>query len=254
MMARLYGRPADPTPIPKPRTAGPWHPSAAFRAALPAPGAVDSTVPTLNRGAIRDVDAARPRPRAVSAPRVAAVDIIPSRRSAAQIAESAAAAAAAADAVLPPMMRGYNNPDAEKRRLQATFAYKGGKALPSAGLPEPMSGHLPLSAMAAPQAAATGAAGRRAARARLLPLEDADASTPAGALRLLEARAAELHAEIEERRAFLQEMAGLGRAREYAPIIEGECGEKERELRDIDKRAAAARKELQVRLGRCRGG
>jgi hypothetical protein len=190
MMARLYGRPKDPTPLPKPRAgSAPWQPAANFRAVLPAPGAVDPTVPRINRAAIAELEAALPPPTSVNdTPPPAAIDTIPSRRSAAQISASEAAAAAAADTVLPPVTRGYNNPDAEKRRLQATFTYKGGKALPAAGLAAPLEGHIPLAALAAPaeRMAKQRAAAAAAAAAAI------DETTPAGVVRSLEARRLEV--------------------------------------------------------------
>ena len=55
---------------------------------------------------------------------------------------------------------------AAKRRLQATFQFKGGKALPkSAGMPEPMSGPIPMTLIATDPRAVEAAA-KRAARAR----------------------------------------------------------------------------------------
>lgn len=91
------------------------------------PGARSAAASTINREAIAAVDAARPRPLGPAMPPpTAAVDLLPSRRSAASIAKRESAIARETVSTRP-LLRPGRDSSAEKLKLQANFYLRGGK-------------------------------------------------------------------------------------------------------------------------------
>lgn len=158
ILASLYGKPKPVVSAPKPVRSSSWAPAQAWRRPQHSPEAADPRAATLNREAIAAVDADKPGPIVVRQAQRAPIDLLDSRRRSAQaIADATEAEAATADRPAgPPVKPGYNI-EAEKRRLQLTFQFKGGKGLPAEGLSEPLTGHIPI-----PIITGTGARTRKA--------------------------------------------------------------------------------------------
>lgn len=204
----------------------------------PAERARDPAEATFDRAAVAAVDAERPSvlppPPAPPAPIEA---LGAQKRSKTVIAEREAAAAAAGDIVGPPLRPGRNG-DAEKRRLQATFQFKGGKALPD-GLSAPaLDGPVPLALLGAPPAGA--AAARR----------PGSSGGGGGSVLLRELRAthAEVAAAVDDAEAFMAELRRMGRATEaaeaeHAVALAGQG-------RELARLAAALREEECAELAR----
>jgi len=178
MLARLYGRSQEPVSAParafKSRPmAGPQPPMVGVHARG---GAADPRARTFDHA--RAERALEQAPKPAGAPRaapVAPIDRIKGMiRSKAQV-DALEAVRGAGDIAQPPLKRGFNG-DLEKRRLQATFALKGGKAVPDAASYAPIEGAIPLHVLTgqraagarAPGAYGSGASARAAAR-RLSP-------------------------------------------------------------------------------------
>lgn len=98
----------------------------------------------FNRRAVAVLDANRPLPvQKVESP-VAPIDMIKGTlRSKSAIEAKLAKEVKEADVTMQPLRPGRNT-EAEIRKLQNLFTFKGGRALPSAGLPEPLEGNVPL--------------------------------------------------------------------------------------------------------------
>jgi hypothetical protein len=126
MMLSLYGRPKAPPRNWRTLKTAPLAPQPRLVA-----GAIsDPTAATFDRARATAAADARPRPfdHAAAAARAAIpapVDALRSRRSAASIA--AATAREKPDVSARPLLRPGRDADSEKARLQATFAYRGGK-------------------------------------------------------------------------------------------------------------------------------
>lgn len=224
LMTGTYGRPrygAAPAPA---QRADPWRPDDhKWERPMHTAEAEDPREITINRAAQALLEASRPPPTGLREPPPppAAIDVIPRRKPASRIAAEAAAAAADPDQAAPPPLRRGFNTEAEKRKLQATFAYRGGKALPESGLPAPMPGHVPLHLVTGkgPRLpAGAGGAPRSVAEiaaAAGLPPEEAallSAATPDELSLVAEAQATlrDVRGGIAHLRAHIAEMAHLG--------------------------------------------
>ena len=128
LMEKIYGKP-QLSSVPVPKTA-PLGPRPAFERPMWSAGSRDPREATVDSDAVRDAEARRPRPVAPAAPVEHAVDAIPKRRGRAAINKMSAAECENAQ---PPLSKG-RNADAEKRRLQALFTFKGGKVTCSSSL------------------------------------------------------------------------------------------------------------------------
>jgi len=145
MLARLYGRPKVSEPVPKPTKFKPLDGPQPLMIGLNSkPEAIDPRSQTLNRAAMAIIDATKPSPVVTKEIHIAPIDTIKGViRNKAQI-EEFVQKNASKDIIVPPIKKGFNNPEAEKRRVQALFTFKGGRALPEAGLPEVVQGTIQL--------------------------------------------------------------------------------------------------------------
>lgn len=140
LLEACYGR-AKAAPPPRPPQGPPLGVQPPFeRPQHSGAGSRDPRAATVDAAAVARHDATRPRPQRPAPAAVPAVDQIAKRRSKAAIDQENVAL----DAPAAPLSKGRNT-EAEKRRLQSLFTFKGGKALPAAGLAEPVVGQLPLS-------------------------------------------------------------------------------------------------------------
>jgi hypothetical protein len=242
MLAKLYGRPKA-APAPRPTRLRPME-GPQPDVLVSRPGVVDPRARTLDRAAIAEVDATKPSPVVVREVHVPEIDkikgVIRSQRGIAEF----EAARASTDVQQPPLKRGYNT-DAEKKKIQAIFQLKGGRALPSAGLPEAIEGEIPLhllqgrpAPLSRKQAEAAAAAAVR--RANSSPLLDE-----------LERTFDAVKAGIEDSVSFIKEMRALRQATQQHEADHARTlADKTRELQRINeqitrerKRIAAAREE-----------
>lgn len=145
MLARLYGRPKVNEPVPKPTKLRPMQGTQPTMIGLNSkPEAIDPRSQTLNRAAMAIIDATKPPIVVTKEIHIAPIDTIKGIiRNKDQI-DDFVQKNASKDIVVPPIKKGFNNPEAEKRRVQALFTFKGGRALPEAGLPEVVQGTIPL--------------------------------------------------------------------------------------------------------------
>lgn len=221
MLRQLYGRPKPVSAPPKPRLAAWSAPGKWERPMHAAETARDPRDDRIDHEAQDVIDATKPPAVIVREVHVAPVEMLKGRRSAAQIATDRARAAETEDISAPPMKRGYNT-EQEKRKLQAYFAMKGGKALPDSGMPEGLEGHIPMQLITgkrAPSAAAArrstpmdaggiaSAFGMNSSEARLLSV-----ATPDELAMMAECSSSlrDLSQSIVETRAFASELSGLG--------------------------------------------
>jgi len=154
MLARLYARQATVSAPPRASKSRPLEgPQPPMQGLNARGGAADPRERRFDRAAVAAHDGAKPAPGlAAPAPRVHAIDRIKGiSRSKAQI-DAFEAAHAPVDKAMPPLRKGYDG-EAEKRRLQQTFALKGGKAVPDAASYEPIEGAIPLHLVAGATAA-----------------------------------------------------------------------------------------------------
>lgn len=150
----------------------------------------------------------------------------------------------------PPLTRPVAT-DTNKRYLQAQFQFKGGKALPEAGLLQPVEGNLPMTlitgkrparrsrrAVEGPTSEGTGGARGRASGTNE-PLEDGPAvSAAAKKIARCEEEFEHVMNEIEERKAFLDEMLeehGSRTHAKYRDQIEAEISGLVRQAQKLDK-------------------
>jgi hypothetical protein len=230
MLAKLYkGRDKPQIAYPPVRVGPPRAPGAAF---IPGGGSAEAD-PRATRGpkpAVRVPQPARARP-----PPVAPIDAVPSRKHAASIAAEGAARLrdAALDGEAPgqyrPPARKPTSTDAEKRRLQAQFQFKGGSILPAHALAAPIAGHVPLASLVDPSSGAAALAAARRA-------EERDGAAAAGRREAAsgEALFGKIFAEIEAREAFLVRAREAGEGRRWEAQIQGEIAERVRELERVD--------------------
>jgi len=209
----------------------------------PAERARDPADATFDRAAVAAVDAERPSMLPLPPAPPAPIEALGAqKRSKTAIAAREAAAAAAGDIVGPPLRPGRNG-DAEKRRLQATFQFKGGKALPD-GLSAPaLDGPVPLALLGSPPAGA--AAARRPGSSG-----GGGGGGGGGSVLLWELRAthAEVAAAVDDAEAFMAELRRMGRATEaaeaeHAVALAGQG-------RELARLAAALREEECAELAR----
>jgi hypothetical protein len=106
----------------------------------------------FDREAVAAAEASRPVVgHGAPLPKTFAIDSIKGIiRSKAQV-DAFEAAHASVDRPQMPIKKGYNT-EAEKRRLQATFQFKGGKAVPDAASYAPIEGQIPMHLMGAASA------------------------------------------------------------------------------------------------------
>lgn len=108
------------------------------------PGASDPRHTTVNRSAIAESEANKPPAVTVREVHVAPIEAKKGRiRTQGAIAQRLAAEEAGADIACVPIRPGRNT-EMEKRKLELTFALKGGLALPEAALSEALPGPLPM--------------------------------------------------------------------------------------------------------------
>jgi len=149
MLARLYGKGTATVSMPsrpsktKPML-GPQPPMQGLNAK---PEAVNPRERRIDRDAVAASEASRPVVgHGAPQPKTFAIDTIKGIiRSKAQV-DAFEAAHASVDRPQMPLKKGYNT-EAEKRRLQATFQFKGGKAVPDAASYAPIEGQIPMHLM-----------------------------------------------------------------------------------------------------------
>lgn len=263
MMTSVYGRPKF-SAVPAPRLAAkPWKPEehAWQRPMQSGETAVDPREQTINRAAQALLEASRPPAVPVREVHVPAIDTIVHRKPASRIAAEAEAAAAAAERAQPPLKRGYN-PEVEKRKLQALFTFKGGRALPDSGMPAALEGNLPLhliTGKGGPGAGSRSAAPRTTAEivaAMGLPASEAallNAASPEELQLVAEAHSTlrALKEGIGDLRRHLAEVAAMGAADAgYLRRVEAELVDKQREMGRISSMIGDVRGRLAQRVSR----
>ena len=131
----------------------------------------------------------------------------------------------------PPHVRATGT-DMERKRLQNTFQFKGGKALPAEMLPEPIKGHLPLSMQSGRPTKPFVRPGGRG------PMPVAKAPAPPTKLDKAQKEFDYLVGEVEDRRKFLEEMQDAGKDDEVK-VIKGQIQRLVKEMSELDAKMAA---------------
>ena len=128
--------------------------------------------------------------------------------------------------------------DAEKQRLQAAFAWRGGNALPQELLP----GKLELPGAGPGPVPGSGTAPREGAGAQVkaaVPVPGPKGARGGTQEQLFE----EIMGEIEERKKFLDSMRILGAAKEHEARIQAEIQQRVRELESLHDRICSVEEE-----------
>lgn len=139
-------------------------------------------------------------------------------------------------------IRPGRNLEMEKRKLELTFALKGGHALPEAGLPEALPGPLPMHLVTGrmgPGAASTSRAAREAAGAGV---GAGAASGSSGYLAQLKAAYDDASKGLDEARAYWDEVKSLQGGRLKAEQAREAAGEEEHRLGHMRQLLAEMRK------------
>ena len=215
----------------------------------PAERARDPSEATFDRDAVAAVDAARPsvapKPPTPPAP-IEALGV--QKRSKSRIAAAEALASARGDIVGPPLRPG-RNADVEKRRLQAAFQFKGGKALPEGVAAPALEGPVPLALLGVGGARpGSSASGRRSGSGGGGGGGGAPAGGTGSLLQELRATHAAVGAAVDDAEAFMQELRRMGRATggaeaEHALALQGQG-------RELGRLAAAIRAEEAAEMAR----
>lgn len=143
MLQGLYGRPKASRAPPPSRLKPMSGPQPLMVGLNSKPDAIDPRARTLNRAAMEIIDATKPSPVVQREVHVAKIDTVRNLIRRKDQIDEFVRNSSSVDASLPPLKRGYNT-EAEKKKLQTIFQFKGGKTLPSVGLPEAMDGHIPF--------------------------------------------------------------------------------------------------------------
>lgn len=154
MLARLYGKGTATVSMPaRPSKSKPMvGPQPPMQGLNSRPEAANPRERKFDREAVAAAEASRPVVgHGAPLPKTFAIDSIKGIiRSKAQV-DAFEAAHASVDRPQMPIKKGYNT-EAEKRRLQATFQFKGGKAVPDAASYAPIEGQIPMHLMGAASA------------------------------------------------------------------------------------------------------
>ena len=138
----------------------------------------------------------------------------------------------------PPCTRATGT-DIERRRLQNTFQFKGGKALPDHMMPVPIKGHLPLSMMT----------GRVREVKKAAPVAPPSAPT---ALQEAQKEFDYLAKEVDDRTNFLEEMVKAGKGEKFTNRVTGQIKGLVRDMGKYD--TIIQREELRASSGGGGGG
>ena len=145
----------------------------------------------------------------------------------------------------PPLTRPVAT-DQNKRMLQATFQFKGGKCLPEAGTMQPLDGNIPLHIITGKGRRDTRRAGGAAEKSSLRPRGSSESTEPDGSaanssrdarISALEQEFDEIMGEIDERKDFLDEMGkehGAKTRAKYERDIQVQLSGLVRRARDVD--------------------
>lgn len=151
-----------------------------------------------------------------------------------------------ADRVLPPLSKAVST-EAEKRKLQAVFQFKGGKALPEELTLAPVDGHLPLDVLSSAAAVHKRRQGKVVATAATVTQEQVlHATIMEVRVSLLSASTArqgfnsraylllQIAAEIEERQAYIEDMRRLGGSKSVERAVASEIQSRVTELNKLN--------------------
>ena len=124
--------------------------------------------------------------------------------------------------------------DANKRLLQATFQFKGGKCLPETGTMQAIEGHLPLQIVTGKPSHARVRAAAAAAAAAQEELKENQKDPEEARLLQLEKDFEEVMDEIDERKQFLDEMLQYGKNKHKDEVM-AQIGGLVRRAKTLDK-------------------
>lgn len=237
MLQQLYGKPKYKLPELSLKTRPMAGPQPNMVAVNAKPSAVDPRAKTINRTAIAEVEANKPPAVIVKEKHVAPIELRHgSIRSKSLIDRRLQESERTGDLPQIPIRPG-RNAEMEKRKLELTFALKGGHALPEAGLPEALVGPVPMQLLTGKPGPGASASARRGSTSRV---EGARKALSSPLYEELKLTYTELSKGLNEARAYWDEVKCLqggvlraSQAQEAAAEEDGRNAQLRRLLQDM---------------------